>query len=67
MSPTGLTRKQKQQKQHFKEETDMKNTEKMKDKNSRRLMAYEALLAERGICTQASVSKDGKTLNTEKK
>lgn len=45
----------------------MKNTEEMKDKNSRRLMIYEALLAEKGICTQAAVSKDGKTPKTEKR
>jgi hypothetical protein len=67
MHPTGLARKQKQRKQHVKEEPDMKNTEEMKNMNSRRLMAYEALLAEKGICTQAIVSKDGKAPKTERK
>jgi len=67
MQPTGLTRKKKQRKQHSKEETDMKNTEEMKDMSSRRLVFYEALLAEKGICTQANVSKDGKAPKTERK
>ena len=67
MHPTGLTRKQKQRKQHFKEEADMKNTEEMKNMNSRRLITYEALLAEKGICTQAAGSKDGKAPKTEVK
>lgn len=67
MHPTGLTRKQRQRKQHVKEEADMKNTEEMKEMNSRRLMAYETLLAEKGICMQAAVSKNGKAPKTERK
>ena len=67
MRLTGIIRKQKRRKQLVKEEADMKNTEEMKNMNSRRLMAYEALLAEKGICTQAIVSKDGKAPKTERK
>ncbi len=67
MRLTGIIRKQKRRKQLVKEEADMKNTEEMKDMNSRRLMAYETLLAEKGICTQAAESKDGKVPKTEKK
>lgn len=67
MQPTGLTIKKKHRKQHFKEEADMKNTEEMKDMSSRRLVFYEALLAGKGICTQAVESKDGKAPKTERK
>ncbi len=45
----------------------MKNTEEMKDINIRRLVVYEALLAEKGVCTPAEKAGKSGVSNSEKK
>jgi hypothetical protein len=45
----------------------MKNTEEMKDMNIRRLVVYEALLAEKGVCTPAEKAGKSGVSNPAKK